>query len=44
MNAAVIEVLEKAGSQDPNILKPAEEVLREWETQRGFYTALYVNI
>lgn len=43
MNAAVIEVLEKAGSQDPNVLKPAEQTLREWEIQRGFYTTLYVN-
>ncbi|CAK9800995.1 IPO11, partial [Anthophora plagiata] len=41
MDAAVIEVLQQAGSQDPNILKPAEETLQKWETERGFYTALY---
>ncbi|KAK0087433.1 hypothetical protein PV326_005190 [Microctonus aethiopoides] len=41
MNVAVIEVLEKACSQDPNVLKPAEQTLREWEIQRGFYTTLY---
>lgn len=43
MDAAVIEVLQQAGSQDPNVLKPAEQTLKEWETQRGFYTALYVS-
>lgn len=42
MNAAVIDVLQRAGSQDPSVLKPAEQMLREWETQSGFYTALYV--
>ncbi|KAK2588464.1 hypothetical protein KPH14_004450 [Odynerus spinipes] len=41
MDAAVIEVLQQAGSQDPNVLKPAEQTLKQWETQRGFYTALY---
>lgn len=43
MDAAVIDVLQRAGSQDPNVLKPAEQTLREWETQRGFYTALFVS-
>lgn len=43
MDAAVIEILQQAGSQDPNVLKPAEQTLKEWETQRGFYTALYVS-
>lgn len=42
MNAAVIQVLQQASSQDPAVLKPAEQTLREWETQAGFYTALYV--
>ncbi|XP_043499006.1 importin-11 [Polistes fuscatus] len=41
MDAAVIEVLQQAGSQNPNVLKPAEQTLKQWETQRGFYTALY---
>ena len=41
MDSVVIEVLEKAGSQDPSIFKPAEQVLKQWETQQGFYTALF---
>ncbi|XP_012282091.1 importin-11 [Orussus abietinus] len=41
MDAAVIDVLHQAGSQDPNVLKPAEQTLKQWETQRGFYTALF---
>lgn len=41
MDAAVIDVLQQAGSQDPIVLKPAEQTLKHWETQRGFYTALY---
>lgn len=43
MDVAVIEVLQQAGSQDPTILKPAEQTLKQWETERGFYTALYVS-
>ncbi|XP_015591574.1 importin-11 isoform X2 [Cephus cinctus] len=41
MDAAVVDTLQRAGSQDPGILKPAEETLKQWETQRGFYTALF---
>ncbi|KAK9304709.1 hypothetical protein QLX08_004111 [Tetragonisca angustula] len=41
MDAAVVEVLQQATSQDPTILKPAEQTLKQWETERGFYTALY---
>ncbi|XP_071559337.1 importin-11 isoform X1 [Temnothorax nylanderi] len=41
MEAAVIEVLRQAVSQDPNVLKSAEETLKQWETQQGFYIALY---
>ncbi|XP_046626086.1 importin-11 [Neodiprion virginianus] len=41
MDAAVVDILHKAGSQDPNVLKLAEQTLKEWETQRGFYTALF---
>jgi hypothetical protein len=37
----VIEVLQRASSQNPEVLKPAEAKLREWETQPGFYTALF---
>ncbi|XP_076288957.1 importin beta11 isoform X1 [Lasioglossum baleicum] len=41
MDASVIEVLQQAGSQDPNVLKPAEQTLEQWETERGFYTTLF---
>ncbi|XP_012521564.2 importin-11 [Monomorium pharaonis] len=41
MEAAVVEVLRQAVSQDPNVLKSAEETLKQWETQQGFYIALY---
>ncbi|KAF3419829.1 hypothetical protein E2986_13571 [Frieseomelitta varia] len=40
MDAAMVEVLQQATSQDP-ILKPAEQTLKQWETERRFYTALY---
>jgi len=43
MNAAVIEVLRQAVSQDPVTLKSAEQILKQWETQQGFYIALYVS-
>lgn len=43
MDDAVIDVLQRAGSQDPNVFKPAVQTLRVWETQRGFYTALFVS-
>nr|XP_022913125.1 importin-11 [Onthophagus taurus]XP_022913126.1 importin-11 [Onthophagus taurus] len=36
----VLDVLNRASSQNPEILKPAEAKLLEWETQRGFYTVL----
>lgn len=41
--AVVLEVLQRASSQNAQILKPAEAKLLEWETQPGFYTVLYVN-
>nr|XP_012153826.1 PREDICTED: importin-11 isoform X2 [Megachile rotundata] len=41
MDVVVIQVLEQAGNQDPNIFKPAEQTLKQWETERGFYTTLY---
>ncbi|XP_020288528.1 importin-11 isoform X2 [Pseudomyrmex gracilis] len=41
MNTEVIEVLRRAVSQDPNVLKSAEQILKQWETQQGFYIALY---
>lgn len=42
-DALVLEVLRRASSQNADILKPAETKLLEWETQPGFYTALYVS-
>jgi len=36
----VLEVLGKAASQDPAAIKQAEEQLKGWEAQPGFYTAL----
>ncbi|GJQ74570.1 Ranbp11 [Trypoxylus dichotomus] len=36
----VLDVLQRASSQNPEILKPAEAKLGEWETQPGFYTVL----
>ncbi|CAG9854440.1 unnamed protein product [Phyllotreta striolata] len=40
-NIMVIEVLQAAASQNPDILKPAEAKLKEWETHPGFYTTLF---
>lgn len=39
----VLDVLQRASSQNPDILKPAEAKLGEWETQPGFYTVLSVR-
>lgn len=41
--ALVLEILHRASSQNPEILKPAEAKLREWETQPGFYSVLFVS-
>lgn len=43
MDTALIQVLEQACSQNPKDLKPAEQTLKQWETERGFYIALYVS-
>lgn len=40
----VLEVLHSASSQNPEILKPAEAKLGEWEIQPGFYSTLFVRI
>ncbi|XP_072393190.1 importin-11-like [Diabrotica undecimpunctata] len=40
-NMMVLEVLQGAASQNPDVLKPAEAKLKEWETQPGFYTTLF---
>uniref|UniRef100_A0A8D2J0X3 Importin-11 n=1 Tax=Varanus komodoensis TaxID=61221 RepID=A0A8D2J0X3_VARKO len=36
----VLQVLTQATSQDTAVLKPAEEQLKQWETQPGFYSVL----
>jgi len=38
----VLHVLGQACSQQPEVLKPAEQQLKQWETQPGFYTILQV--
>lgn len=43
VHAMVLEALQRASSQNAEILKPAEAKLREWETQPGFYTVLFVK-
>lgn len=42
-HSIVLEVLQSASSQNPEILKPAETKLKEWENQPGFHTALFVS-
>lgn len=39
-HALVLDVLNRASSQDPLVLKPAELKLREWEIAPGFYNIL----
>eukprot|EP00058_Branchiostoma_floridae_P024325 XP_002609815.1 hypothetical protein BRAFLDRAFT_114481 [Branchiostoma floridae] len=39
-SSVVLETLTKATSQDQTILKPAEQQLKQWETQPGFYSIL----
>lgn len=39
----VLQVLTQATSQDTAVLKPAEEQLKQWETQPGFYSVLLVS-
>ncbi|XP_070542667.1 importin-11-like [Ptychodera flava] len=36
----VLQTLNRAASQDASTLKPAEQQLRQWETQPGFYSIL----
>jgi len=40
--ATVIETLTRACSQDASVLKPAESLLKQWETEPGFYSILAV--
>ncbi|XP_027527254.1 importin-11 [Neopelma chrysocephalum] len=39
-STVVLRVLTQATSQDTAVLKPAEEQLKQWETQPGFYSVL----
>ena len=39
---ALITVLDKASSQDPSLIRLAEEKLKEWETNANFYKELLV--
>ncbi|XP_023607324.1 importin-11 isoform X6 [Myotis lucifugus] len=39
-STVVLQVLTQATSQDTALLKPAEEQLKQWETQPGFYSVL----
>uniref|UniRef100_A0AAQ4P8I1 Importin-11 n=1 Tax=Gasterosteus aculeatus aculeatus TaxID=481459 RepID=A0AAQ4P8I1_GASAC len=39
-SSVVLQALTQATSQDTAVLKPAEEQLRQWETQPGFYSVL----
>ncbi|XP_053304003.1 importin-11 [Spea bombifrons] len=39
-SSIVLQVLTQASSQDSTVLKPAEEQLKQWETQPGFYSVL----
>ncbi|XP_047029105.1 importin-11 isoform X2 [Helicoverpa zea] len=38
--ALVLDTLNRATSQDPEVLKPAEKKLQEWELEPGFYSVL----
>ncbi|XP_038646934.1 importin-11 isoform X2 [Scyliorhinus canicula] len=39
-STVVLQTLTQAASQDTTVLKPAEEQLKRWETQPGFYSTL----
>jgi len=39
----VYETLLQASSQHPDMLKPAEQKLKEWEVEPGFYSVLFVR-
>lgn len=42
-STVVLQALTQATSQDTAVLKPAEEQLKQWETQPGFYSVLLVR-
>ena len=39
----LVETIGKASSQDPAVVKLAEETIKEWETDSNFYKALLVG-
>ena len=39
----VLDTLMRACSQDTTVLRPAEQQLRDWETQPGFHSILAVS-
>ena len=41
--AAVLQALQCACSQDPSVLKIGEQQLKAWETEKGFYSTLAVR-
>lgn len=41
--ALVLDTLNRATSQDTEVLKPAEKKLQEWEIEPGFYSVLLVS-
>lgn len=41
--ALVLDTLNRATSQDTEVLKPAEKKLQEWEVEPGFYSVLLVS-
>lgn len=41
--ALVLDTLNRATSQNTEVLKPAEKKLQEWETEPGFYSVLLVS-
>lgn len=42
--ALVLDTLNRATSQDTEVLKPAEKKLQEWEIEPGFYSVLLVKL
>ena len=42
-SSMVLETLRQATNQNPDILKPAQQKLRDWEIEPGFYSLLLVS-
>lgn len=43
-DSVVLEALRAATSQDPELLKRGEDLLKSWEGQNGFYRTLSVSL